>query len=340
MKPLAVFLNTSKQNRIFDAFDPATLSTLRETLELSNRVYLAEELEAEKETLSQAEYIFSTWGMPDLTEEEIAAYFPRLKAVFYAAGSVQHFSRPFLARGVHIFSAWAANRVPVAEYTVAQIILAGKGFFQGIRMTREEPNLEGRRKSSSYCQSFPCNHNVKVGILGAGMIGSLVLKMLQNYQLEALAYDPFASDEKLAALGARRASLEEIFSECQTISCHIANLPETQRILNYSHFSRMKPLATFINTGRGAQVVEEDLIRALKEEPDRTALLDVTWPEPPEADSPLWTLPNVVLTPHIAGSMNNEIARMGAYMAEEYQAFSKGQPCRYEVSLKMLETMA
>ena len=96
----------------------------------------------------------------------------------------------------------------------------------------------------------------------------------------------------------------------------------------------------FINTGRGAQVVEEDLVRALREEPDRTALLDVTWPEPPEADSPLWTMPNVILSPHIAGSMNNEIARMGAYMQREYEAFSEGRPCSWEVTLKRLETMA
>ena len=96
----------------------------------------------------------------------------------------------------------------------------------------------------------------------------------------------------------------------------------------------------FINTGRGAQIVEDDLARALREDPDRTALLDVTWPEPPEADSPLLTLPNCILSPHIAGSMNNEVARMGAYMAEEYEALSAGRPCRYQVTLDMLETMA
>ena len=164
--------------------------------------------------------------------------------------------------------------------------------------------------------------------------------MLQNYQFETLAYDPFASDEKLATLGAKRASMEEIFSQCQTISNHIANRPATRGILGYELFSRMKDNATFINTGRGAQVVEQDLIRALQEKPDRTALLDVTWPEPPEPDSPLWTMTNVILSPHIARSMNQEIARMGAYMAEEYLALSQGLPCRYEVTQDMLETMA
>lgn len=85
--------------------------------------------------------------------------------------------------------------------------------------------------------------------------------------------------------------------------------------------------ATFLNTGRGAQVVEADLIRALTEEPARTAVLDVTWPEPPLPESPLWSLQNVFLTPHIAGSMQRETARMGAFMEREFSLFLTGQPC-------------
>lgn len=336
MKKTAVFLNANPQNWIAGAYDEQTYAKLCGTLELSRNVVLSENLDSQRELLAKTSYIFSTWGMPQLTEEQIREYFPNLEAVFYAAGSVQHFARPFLNCGVKVFSAWAANGVPVAEFTVAQIILSGKGYFQGMRRMKEG----GRDAFENYAHSFPCNYGVKIGVLGVGMIGSLVLKMLQNYQFETLAYDPFASDEKLAALGAKRASLEEIFTECQTISNHIANLPTTQKILRYEHFSKMKKNATFINTGRGAQVVEEDLIRALREEPDRTALLDVTWPEPPEADSPLWTMPNVILSPHIAGSINNEVARMGAYMAEEYEALSEGRPVRYEVTIPMLETMA
>lgn len=336
MKEQALFINASGENHLLSAYDPETFERLCQTLDLPRKEIIWEERENHREALAQADYLFSTWGMPALTEEEIREYLPRLKAVFYAAGSVQEFARPFLNCGVKVFSAWAANAVPVAEFTVAQIILSGKGFFQGMRRLERS----GRDAFAQYAHSFPCNYNVKVGILGAGMIGSLVLRMLQSYQLETLCYDPFASDEKLAALGTKRASLEEIFSQCQTISNHIANRPATQRMLDYKYFSLMKENATFINTGRGAQVVEEDLIRALKEKPDRTALLDVTWPEPPEADSPFWNMENVILSPHIAGSMNNEVARMGAYMAEEYESFAQGKPCCYEVTLESLETMA
>ena len=104
--------------------------------------------------------------------------------------------------------------------------------------------------------------------------------------------------------------------------------------------ARKKGNATFINTGRGAQIVEADLIRALKEVPTRTALLDVTFPEPPEADSPFWTMQNVFLTPHIAGSMGKEVARMGSYMAEDFTRVLNREAPKWEVTLKMLETMA
>ena len=274
--------------------------------------------------------------MPALTEAQIEAHFPNLEAVYYAAGTVQYFARPFLKRGVRVFSAWAANGVPVVEFTVAQIVLAGKGYFQSLRRYRERD----RKAAFAYTMSLPCNYNIRVGILGAGVIGREVMARLKAYQYEVLAYDPYVSDEVLSSLGAKRASLEEIFSTCQIISNHVANLPATVGMIDGKLLHSMLPNAAFINTGRGAQVVESELIAALKERPDRTALLDVTWPEPPEEGSEFYTLPNVFLTPHIAGSQNNEWARMALYMVEEFERTEDHLPVRYEVTEKMLETMA
>ena len=96
--------------------------------------------------------------------------------------------------------------------------------------------------------------------------------------------------------------------------------------------------ATFINTGRGAQVNEADMIAVLKERPDLTALLDVTYPEPPEPGSELYTLPNVKLSGHIAGSINNEVHRMSEYMIDEFKRFISGGELRYEVKEEMLIT--
>ena len=172
------------------------------------------------------------------------------------------------------------------------------------------------------------------------MVGRSLIGLLKQHRLDLCVYDPFLSDEAAASLGVRKLPLEELFSTCQVVSNHIADLPETVGMLNYALFSRMRRNATFLNTGRGAQVVEQDLIRVLHERPDLTAILDVTMPEPPEAGSLLYTMENVFLTPHIAGSFGDEIARMGEYVVEECMHFMQHEPCRYEITEQMLKTMA
>ena len=287
--------------------------------------------------MPDVEYIFSTWGFPPMTEDEIALYFPKLKAVLYAAGTVQAFARPLLNRGVRVFSAWAANAIPVAEFAAAQIVLANKGYFQ-----LHDRYRQGHANAVAYGNLFyEGNYGGKVGLLGAGMIGRLVIKLLAPYALQIYVYDPFLSEDQAADLGVVKADLDTIFTECRTISNHMANKAETRGILNYALFSKMLPNATFINTGRGAQVVPADLFRAMDEAPDRTALLDVTDPEEPvAASSEYWNHPNVLLTPHRAGSMGGEVLRMGQFMLDEYARLLAGERACYEVTTEMLATMA
>jgi len=284
----------------------------------------------------ETEYIFSTWGMPQLTKEDIKNYLPNLKAVFYAAGSVQGFARPFLECGVKVFSAWAANAVPVAEYTVAQIILANKGFYQSSRIAK----MGDWVGAHNFCRSISGNYGAKVGIIGAGMIGKRVINMLKSYNLDVLVFDPFLPEKQAIEIGVKKCPLEVIFQECRVVSNHLANNKQTRHMLNGELFQKMLPYATFLNTGRGAQVVESDLIDVLKNRPDLTAVLDVTFPEPPEQNSEFYTLPNCILTPHIAGSIGDEVIRMGEYMKTEYENFIQKKPCQYEVTLEMLRTMA
>lgn len=336
-KKQAIFFNDDSWR--FPVLYPEELrARIRARADFSDEIYSSKDLDdpALAGLFARTRVIFSSWGMPALTEKQIEAHFPNLEAVYYAAGTVQYFARPFLKRGVRVFSAWAANGVPVVEFTVAQIVLAGKGYFQSLRRYREMD----RKAAFAYTMSLPCNYNIRVGILGAGVIGREVMARLKAYQYEVLAYDPYVSDEVLSSLGAKRASLEEIFSTCQIISNHVANLPATVGMIDGNLLHSMLPNAALINTGRGAQVVESELIAALKACPDRTALLDVTWPEPPEEGSEFYTLPNVFLTPHIAGSQNNEWARMALYMVEEFERTEDHLPVRYEVTEKMLETMA
>lgn len=324
--------------RVFRIYHGDCFAALQKEADLEPTLYTKDDVLKDPQAFSKVENIFTTWGMPAFTEEEIRNAFPSLKAVYYAAGSVRYFAAPFLSCGMRVHSAWAANAVPVAEYTTAQILLANKGFFKSCRLCSKERAL--RDEAKRYAEEKSGNFDASVGIIGAGMIGKMVIRALKSYDLKVLAYDKFLSKEELAALGAEKVTLDELFSRCDTISNHIANLPETVGMLRYEHFSRMKKNATFINTGRGAQVVEEDLLRALLEEPDRTAILDVTDPEPPFENSKLYNLPNVFLTPHIAGSSGNEVRRMGEYMLEEYRRGARNERFLYEVTPKMLETMA
>jgi len=275
--------------------------------------------------------------MPQFTAEQIRSCLPKLECVFYAAGSVQKFARPYLECGVKVFSAWAANAVPVSEYTLAQILLANKGFYLACRNC---VSPEKRQDAKNFSTSVPGNFGVKVGIIGAGMIGKRVISLLRPFDLEVLVHDPFLPDEIAADLGVQKVDLETLFSSCQTISNHVANLPSTVGMLHGRLFEKMLPHATFINTGRGAQVVEADLIRILQNRPDLTAVLDVTWPEPPIEESPFYRLPNCFLTPHIAGSQSSEKHRMADYMLQEFVRHLNGEPTLYEVTENMLETMA
>lgn len=331
----AIFL-CEKNGNLFHVYDSMTLSELQKLTGIEAKIYFKADVLGKPELFSSVEIIFSTWGMPKFTEEEIKNYFPSLKCVFYGAGSVQRFAHPFLACGVKVFSAWAANAVPVAQMTVAQIILANKGYF----VTNRLYHAQGHRVAKDAFKNCKGNYGETVGIIGAGMIGKLVIEMLKQYNLNVIVFDPFLSDEKADELGVEKYELAELFERAFVISNHLANNAQTQGMLQYDHFRRMRENAVFINTGRGAQVVEDDLVRVLRERPDLTALLDVTYPEPPVEGHPFYTLPNCLLTPHIAGSAGDEVARMGEYMLAEYRAYLNGETCRYEVTKKMLETMA
>ncbi len=336
MKPKAVFMGTQKA--IADAYREETRAGLAQDLDFLPAYYTEETLRCggPHPELRDAAYVFSTWGMPCLTAEEIAVLLPQLKAVFYAAGSVQAFARPFLDRGVRVFSAWGANGVPVAEVTVAEILLANKGFFQTMHKGGGPVWTEHDRG-----RPYPGNYGAKVGIIGAGMIGSLVIRMLAEHDLEILVFDPFLSEARARALGARKVdSLPELFAQCRVISNHLANNPQTVNMIDKRCFDLMDDNGVFINTGRGQQVAEADLIAALKAKPGRAAVLDVTWPEPPAPGSELYTMENVILTPHMAGSIGDEVARMGEYMRNEFILLYYGKQPQYEVTREMLDTMA
>ena len=331
---MKIALFGTNQLQFSKVYTPEVLKKLAEYGELSEKIN-RKNLRENAEFLKDCEIAFSTWGMPKFTKEEIKEYMPKLKAVFYSAGTVQYFARPFLESGVKVYSAFAANAVPVAEYTFAQITLAAKGYFQSAKYYRSLP-----LRSLAFANSSTGNFGCKIGLVGLGAIGQMVAKRLMELDVEVYAYDPFVPEEKAAELGVKLISLEELFSECDVISNHLANKPELENVFNYKLFKRMKKHSTFINTGRGAQVSEYSLALSLLLHPSRTFVADVLKREYFPYINPLFWCPNAILTPHIAGSTGKEPQRMAYYMMEEMEKLLSGEETKYEVTLESLERMA
>lgn len=315
-------------------YTPEVLERLSSYGELSERIN-KKNLEKNREFLKDCEIAFSTWGMPKFTKEEIKEYMPRLRAVFYSAGTVQYFARPFLESGIKVFSAFAANAVPVAEYTFAQISLASKGYFQASKFYRLLPLY-----SYAHANFSKGNFRCRVGLAGLGAIGQSVAEKLKALDVEVFAFDPFVSPERAAQLGVTLVDLDTLFSDCDIISNHLANKPELKNVFTYRLFRKMKKHAVFINTGRGAQISEYSLAASLLLHPSRTFVADVIKKEFFPYINPLFWCPNAVMTPHIAGSTGNEPQRMAYYMMEELERFLSGEKTKYEVTLEALEKMA
>lgn len=324
MKTRAAFFKNDNWANIDYVFAKGRREKLTGMVDLYPEIISEDNFYQHAEKLANLEVIFSTWGMPALYEQQIDCL-PDLKAVFYAAGATDGFARPFLKKNKIVASAWLANAVPVAEFCVAQILLACKGYFHNTMDCRVP---EKWRNGTAFKGRGVFEE--MIALIGAGAISQKTSELLAPFNLNVVIIPSRHAN--------RTISLEEAFSSSYIVSNHLPNRSDNIGVLNGELFRSMPYGATFINTGRGAQVNEQELIVVLKERPDLTALLDVTCPEPPNDDSELYTLPNVHLSSHIAGSMNNEVVRMADYMIEEFVRWKNGEPLKYQVSESMLMT--
>jgi phosphoglycerate dehydrogenase-like enzyme len=179
-----------------------------------------------------------------------------------------------------------------------------------------------------------------VGLVSLSTIGRLLLEYLSNFEMKVIAYDPTVTPAQGAGLKVEMVSLAELFARSDVVSLHAPYLPETSGLITGALLASMKQGATFINTARGAIVREDEMIDVLSARPDLTAILDVTKQEPPDPASKLYDLPNVVLTPHIAGSVGRECQRMGQWVADELRRYLAGKPLKTPVVRERAAVMA
>ncbi len=305
-------------------YGPEEQADISARLEVIDPPLTAEDCLAPGRSWPEVEIVFSSWGMP-VVDEIFLERFPRLRIIFYGAGSIKPFATPALwRRGIRVTNAVAANSVPVCEFSLSQILFGLKqGWQQALHVRTHRRLPEPATSAGAYGST--------VGLVSLGMIGRMVAERLRTFDLRVIAYDPFVDPAAAARQGVEMVSLDELFARSDVISCHAPLLQETEKMIGARHFRAMKPGATFLNTSRGAVIDEAGMIEALRERPDLMAVLDVTHPEPPATDSPLYSLGNVVLTPHIAGSIGLECRRMGRAMVEELDRYLAALPLRHEI---------
>lgn len=286
--------------------------------------------------LSEIELLFTSWDAPCLNARSLALL-PSLRGVFHAAGSLRGIvTDAFWERNIPICSAAALNAIPVAEYVFAQIVLCLKQAHHLARLTREKRHYFSPSRLPASIGSY----GAVIGLISFGQIARQLLVRLQTLDVKVLVYDPFLSEERARTLKIGRVDLPTLFSSSDVVSLHAPLLPETEGMITGDLLARLKPGAAFINTARGALVNESDLCSVLARRLDVQAVLDVTHPEPPAESSPLYSLPNVLLTPHIAGSIDRECARMGDAMAGEAARLLIGEPLQLQVSSEAYTSMA
>jgi len=290
---------------------------------------------AARAVLADAEVLLTGWGCPTV-DEVVLAVAPQLRAIVHAAGSVKgHLAPACWDRGIVVSTAADANALPVAEYTLAMILLAGKSTHLIERRYRQQ------RSAIDLHTDFPeiGNYRYTIGIVGASRIGRRVIDLLRPFDLEVVVSDPYLGQSEACELGVGRADLDDLLRASHIVSLHAPSLPSTRHLIDRRRLGLMRDGATLINTARGALIDQAALTEELVAG-RINAILDVTepWVLPPE--SPLYTLPNVVLTPHMAGALGVELRRLGAYAVDELGRYAAGQPFRSPVTRADLDRMA
>ena len=317
-------------------FDAGALAALRRVCDLAPGPVLDDfGTDRAHTVLRDVQVLVTGWGCPPVDAAALAAA-PQLRAIVHTAGSVHgHVTKECWERGIEVSSAAAANALPVAEYTVAMILLAGKRVLE-----RAQEYRASRRRASPLSTSRDIgNFGRTVGILSASLIGRRVIELLRPYDLLVLLHDPYVTEEEAAALGVEPVGLGELFARGDIISVHTPLLPETRGLVSRELIDAMEQDAILINTARGA-VVDQDALTEAAVGGRIRAVLDVTDPEVLPSGHPLWDCENVLITPHLAGSQGNEWGRLAELAIAEVGRWAAGVDFAHPVRRERLGRLA
>jgi phosphoglycerate dehydrogenase-like enzyme len=244
----------------------------------------------------------------ELLSAEMLALAPRLRAIARTGVGYDAIDLPAAtARGIVVTITPGTNHDSVAEQTFALLLALTR------RVVINDPII----RAGGWDRTMPTPlRGQTLGLVGMGRIGRAVATRAIAFGMRVVVYDPVGDAEFDARHGIARLSFEALLREADVVSLHLPLAEATRGLFRRETFALMKPGAYFLNTARGGLVVEPDLYDALRSGHLAGAGLDVTDPEPPLPDNPLLTLPNIVLSPHIAGVDARSMADMADMAAQ------------------------
>lgn len=285
------------------------------------------------DVLARAEVLVGHWGCPTLTPAALATM-PELRMFAYAAGTVKwQLTDAVWERDLLVTSAAAANAVPVAEFAAAAIVLANKGLCW-LSARERDPSLPVPIDTTRIG-----NLGKRVGLVGASHVGRLTRQLLAPHDLEVAFADPYLDEGEATRLGARKLELDELCAWCDVLSIHAPDTPETKGMIGAPQLALLRDGTPIVNTARGA-LIDQRALEAELVAGRLQAILDVTDPEPLPEDSVLRRLPNVILTPHVAGAIGEETVRLADLAVEEVRRYAAGEPPLHPVAPGDLDRIA
>lgn len=288
--------------------------------------------------IGECEALITGWGSPQLTPQVLDAA-PRLRMVSHAAGSVRFlFPDPpseFFRRGLRMSTATPTMSRYVAELTLCLAIACLR------RISHFREAMKGSDLWwGTYQEPVPDTLiEQRVGMVGLGSITWEFVRLIQPFGCELWCSTTHGDRARAAAAGIRMVGLDDLLRNCRIICLFAAVRPDTIKMISRERLRLIPDGSVIINTARGRLIDEEAFIEELKSG-RLWAGLDVTYPEPPPADSPLRALPNVLLTPHVGGPVPSRYWDMAAFAVEELRRFFADEPLQGEVTEQRLEGMA
>ncbi|MCJ7716880.1 MAG: phosphoglycerate dehydrogenase, partial [Anaerolineales bacterium] len=226
-------------------------------------------------------------------------------------------------QGIIVTNTPGANAVSVAELTIALILNLLRPVIPAVKLTKtgEWPRFKGYSLEGK-----------TVGLLGLGAIGKETARRLIGFGCKILAYDLYPDEKFAAEHGITLSLLDDILPTADIISLHLPGTPETKEIVNKNFLGKMKPGAWLVNTARGDLIQETALVKALEEGHLRGAALDVYPHEPPDKNSPLLLMDQVICTPHMGAHSDSATNAMGRMALAECLAVLRGEEPKYQVN--------